>query len=75
MAATSNPTNTQNSVYVGDHTFNDHREPLPTVIGPRLLVRRDTSPEVSEGGIHLPEQVREKLSEGEVIAIGTKCEY
>jgi len=46
-----------------------------TVIGQRLLIRRDTAPTKSEGGIHLPEQVREKLSEGNVITAGAKCEH
>lgn len=39
-------------------------------LGDRLLVRVDESNKVSKGGIHLPDNAREKPRRGEVLAVG-----
>jgi chaperonin GroES len=40
-------------------------------MGSRVLVRRTSAQEKSEGGIFIPESAQEKSQEAEVIAIGT----
>jgi chaperonin GroES len=39
-------------------------------IGNRALVRRDKNDETTPGGIVIPENAKEKLTRGEVIAVG-----
>ena len=36
----------------------------------RLLVRRKEAAEVSAGGIHIPDTIRERPAEGEILAVG-----
>lgn len=39
----------------------------------RIAVRPEESPDVSAGGVILPEAAREKPVKGEVIAVGPEC--
>ena len=41
-----------------------------TPIADRVLVRRIDAESVTKGGIHIPEQAKERPTEGEVIAVG-----
>ena len=36
----------------------------------KILINRARAPEVSKGGIHLPEQYRRKLNRGQVLMVG-----
>lgn len=40
-------------------------------LGDRVLVRQDEEPQMSEGGIYLPETAKEAPQWGEIVAVGS----
>jgi chaperonin GroES len=40
-------------------------------LGRRTIVQRDDAIDTSEGGIHIPDQARQKMQTGTIVAIGS----